>query len=137
MWRIFEFGLREIFGGNLNLDLEWVKKTPEFCYDLIYIWSLNHIQIKIRHELIMISENKVHDQNWKMWGAWQIWTWTVAYGGVFSLKINSWTQWQWYLACMINKIQILHFPSKMNMHGQMIIWVNFMQCNVGFGKYRS
>ena len=56
----FQIWNERVFGGNLDLDLE-SEKTVKFCYDLIYIWSLNHIQIKIRHELIMISENEVHD----------------------------------------------------------------------------
>ena len=38
---------------------------------------------------------------------------------------------------MMHQIWIWHFPSKMNMHGKMIIWLNFMQCNVGFGRYES
>ena len=59
------FQLREKMEGKKNLDLE-CSKTVKFGYDLIYIWSPNHIQIRIKHELIMISENEVHDQNWKM-----------------------------------------------------------------------
>ena len=51
--------------GREILDLE-CSKPPEFCYDLVYIWSPNHIQIRIKHELIMISENEVYGKNWKV-----------------------------------------------------------------------
>ena len=37
----------------------------------------------------------------------------------------------------MHQIWIRHFPSKILMHGQMIMWYYFMQCNDGFGKYWS
>ena len=57
----------------MNLDLEMVNPL-QFCQVLVYILCPNLILIKIKHWLIVISENGVCDQNLKMEGAWQMWT---------------------------------------------------------------
>ena len=54
MWKKFEFGLGENFGGRENLDLEIVK-IPKFCQDLVFISSLNPTENVNQHWLIVIK----------------------------------------------------------------------------------